>query len=444
MIMESDVWKNVSNIYYKSVKDNSTMCQDCFVEGVTALNSKKIKNGTRSNFTTTGNMSEMLEETLSGETLIGLIFLYSITTFLSIAGNVLVVIVFVKGRRCKTDLRLFLINLAAADLIMATFCMPFTFADVILGQWVFSKPMCPIVLFMQLLSVCASVFTNMAIGTDRFMAVSFPLHSRITYKRAKYVIVCVWFASVSLSIVQLFVGRTIEIYPGVIKCNERWPLENSRRIYTIFILLLTYILPLVILSFTYSIVIILLWKRTTPGNKHHHRDIHQLRSKIKIVKMLVIVVAMFGICWLPIHVFTMVIDFNPELLQYESKEQEHLFMVLFLSAHWLAMSNSFANPIIYGFTNESFRADLVVLLHRWFPCCGCLKSIMTRTYSLSNYDSNIYRRQTTFRQSVTNNNTSSPGPGQLFLKKPSSYRLSFHNGRVGSGSSTRGSGFKKN
>lgn len=69
---------------------------------------------------------------------------------------------------------------------------------------------------------------------------------------------------------------------------------------------------------------------------------------------------------------------------------------------------------------------------------------MTRTYSLSNYDSNIYRRQTIFRQSVTNNNTSSPAPGQLFLKRPGSYRLSFHNGRVGSGSSTRGSGFKKN
>jgi hypothetical protein len=57
-----------------------------------------------------------------------------------------------------------LINLAASDLVMAIFCMPFTFADVVYQRWVFPDAMCPVVLFLQPLSVAASAFTNMAIA----------------------------------------------------------------------------------------------------------------------------------------------------------------------------------------------------------------------------------------------------------------------------------------
>lgn len=71
--------------------------------------------------------------------------------------------------------------------------------------------------------------------------------------------------------------------------------------------------------------------------------------------MLVIVVAVFGLCWLPIHVFTMILDFKPEILHYETMEDAMTLMTIYLCVHWLAMSNSFANPLIYGFTNANFR-----------------------------------------------------------------------------------------
>lgn len=386
--MESTPSANLSEV-------SSTVISLSCHEGI--MNLTKVCNDSRNaTFSSKG-------DELSTSALIGLIFLYSITTFLSLAGNILVVLVFVKGRRSRTDLRLFLINLAVSDLIMAAFCMPFTFADSIMGYWVFTAPLCPIVLFFQIFSVCGSVFTNVAIGIDRFMAVSFPLHSRITYRRGKYVVALVWVCAFSLSVVQLFVGRST-VYNGRVICNEDWPNPESRPLYTLFIMILTYMLPLIILLLTYSIVGIMLWKRTAPGNKHYERDRHQLRSKIKVVKMLVIVVVMFGICWLPIHLFSLLGDFTSVL--HEVHHQHKLG--IFLGAHWLAMSNSFANPVIYGFTNETFRADLVVLLHNWFPWSHCLRDLMTRTYSLSTYDSVIYRRTTMLqRQTSLNNNLSS-------------------------------------
>lgn len=75
----------------------------------------------------------------------------------------------------------------------------------------------------------------------------------------------------------------------------------------------------------------------------------------QVVKMLILVVTMFGICWLPLHIFNLVVDFNPDLLK---KEKETLLAV-YLPSHWLAMANSFANPIIYGFTNDSFRVSII-------------------------------------------------------------------------------------
>lgn len=222
------------------------------------------------------------------QTQAALIVIYTLTTALSVVGNLIVIIVFIFGKRSRSDLRGFLINLACADLIMAVFCLPFTFTMVMLDNWIFSEPMCPIVLYMQTVSVTASVCTNMAIGIDRFWVVTFPLRSRITKSRSKIVIALVWLISFGLSSIQLVVGRAVRTpyAPGLHRtaCEEVWfePAKTWRRAYTFFILILTYLLPLGILSLTYSIVAVRLWQRTAPGNADQARDSQQLRSKRKV------------------------------------------------------------------------------------------------------------------------------------------------------------------
>ena len=256
--------------------------------GITAYVSEysNVTNGSSGN--DTGLPSGGMDLGLALESQITLIILYTMTTLLAVIGNILVILVFTLGKRSRTDLRGFLINLAVADLIMAVFCMPFTFTMTMLSNWIFSAPMCPIVLFMQTVSVTASVCTNMAIGIDRFWVVTFPLKSRITKARSKFVITIIWIISCGLSSIQLYVGRssTIEIAPGVTiaDCNEIWPEPSFiwRRFYTFFILILTYLMPLTILSLTYGIVGTKLWQRTTPGNADEQRDMQQLKSKRKV------------------------------------------------------------------------------------------------------------------------------------------------------------------
>ena len=213
-----------------------------------------------------------------------LIVLYSVTTLLAILGNVTAIVIFTKGKRSKTDLRPFLINLAVADLIMAIFCIPFTFTYSLLGDWVFSEPMCPIVMFLQTASVTGSVSTNMAIGIDRFCAIAFPLNStRTATNRYRLTILTIWLIAIALSAVQLFVGG-IQYNPVTNNndCKEMWPNNDLALFYTILILILTYVIPLIILTITYSIVGCVLWKRNLPGNADAQRDASQFKAKSKV------------------------------------------------------------------------------------------------------------------------------------------------------------------
>jgi len=74
--------------------------------------------------------------------------------------------------------------------------------------------------------------------------------------------------------------------------------------------------------------------------------------------MLIVVVTLFAVCWLPLHVFNIILDFVPQLRNEDQPEASSIIVAIYTTTHWLAMSNSFVNPIIYGFLNDSFRVTL--------------------------------------------------------------------------------------
>ena len=70
------------------------------------------------------------------------------------------------------------------------------------------------------------------------------------------------------------------------------------------------------------------------------------------------VVIFYALCWLPLHVVTLVGEQNPTIYN------EQYMPVLWVFFHWLAMSNSCYNPIIYLWMSPKFRAGLQLALHK--------------------------------------------------------------------------------
>jgi Na+/H+ antiporter NhaA len=71
-----------------------------------------------------------------------LIILYSMTAIVSFVINSTVIFVLVFGKKSSNELKKFLINLAIADMCMASMSIPFTYTDLMLGRWIFPSFLC--------------------------------------------------------------------------------------------------------------------------------------------------------------------------------------------------------------------------------------------------------------------------------------------------------------
>ena len=67
-----------------------------------------------------------------------------------------------------------IVNLACADVLMATVCVPFTFvANVLLQHWPFGGALCPLIGYAQAVAVFLGAFTLVGISVDRHRAIRY-------------------------------------------------------------------------------------------------------------------------------------------------------------------------------------------------------------------------------------------------------------------------------
>lgn len=70
------------------------------------------------------------------------------------------------------------------------------------------------------------------------------------------------------------------------------------------------------------------------------------RCVFQIVKMMIVVVAIFGVCWLPYHLYFLLVHHYPDM------RNSAYIQNIYLTIYFLAMSNSMYNPIIYCWMNS--------------------------------------------------------------------------------------------
>nr|XP_054773109.1 substance-P receptor-like [Lytechinus pictus] len=95
----------------------------------------------------------------------------------------------------------------------------------------------------------------------------------------------------------------------------------------------------------YTIISTKLWGNGLLGENIPNRA-RQITAKRKIVKMIVIVVAVFAICWLPLHAYHFMTYLNFDALTV--KGSRHIYITIWL----IAMSSSMYNPFIYCWLND--------------------------------------------------------------------------------------------
>lgn len=127
-----------------------------------------------------------------------------------------------------------------------------------------------------------------------------------------------------------------------------------------------YIVPLSVITVFYSIIGMKVCQRSVAGIKGTQTEKNIQRSKIRIVRMLIVVAVVFAFSWLPLYSIKLRFLFGPALADNDRKLLEQILIPF---SQWLGAANSCVNPFIYCYFSEHFRKSVVAML-KSSSCCS--------------------------------------------------------------------------
>ena len=278
--------------------------------------------------------------------------LYTIIFLLGVFGNVLVCFVVARNRQMQTVTNLFITNLALSDVLLCVLAVPFTPLYTFLGSWTFGDTLCHLVPYAQGVSIYISTLTLTGIAIDRFLVILYPFRPRMKITTCLSIILTIWFVALLLTLPYgLYMKPLTEEKNSY--CEEAWPDEPFRKIFSFFTSIMQFAIPFVIIAVCYVCVSIRLNDRARmkPGNKSNRRDEADRERKKRTNRMLIAMVAIFCISWSPLNIVNVVEDFYPPAMSWI------YYKVLFFMAHCLAMSSTCYNPFLYAWLNDNFRKE---------------------------------------------------------------------------------------
>ena len=150
---------------------------------------------------------------------------------ISIVGNVLVCLAVYKNPKLRSTTNLYVIALAASDLLYATVSMPLASAVLITGRWIFGDPLCQLQGFVEAFVEYSTPATMGLLAFNRYIRIvkTSPYNKMFSPHRSKFWLSCVW---LSLAL-YLLIGRvsnwsTFEFGPGYASCSVAFTISENR------------------------------------------------------------------------------------------------------------------------------------------------------------------------------------------------------------------------
>lgn len=234
-------------------------------------------------------------------------------------------------------------------------------------------------LFLHLhtgITVTCSIYTLMALSIDHYMTAKTPRRDKRLNGKLQTValLVAIWLVSAGFLAPVLHVRevnsvRFDQVHVTASYCVERWTVPTDRHAYAVFLLLFTYVLPIGVIVVSYTLVGRILC--SSADCRLHHVSTPSSCQGVSattcavaaagvaptagrlavqtdrraIMRLLVIIIAVFVVCWLPYNVISLLSDVSLDVK----------LARLLPFALWLGHAHSAVNPVVYWFFNKTFR-----------------------------------------------------------------------------------------
>ncbi|TNM99097.1 cysteinyl leukotriene receptor 1 isoform X1 [Takifugu flavidus] len=290
--------------------------------------------------------------------------LYSVIIVLGLAGNGLALAALSRPRRQSSSFYIYLVNLAVSDLLCVMMLPLRVVYYVKKGQWDYGDVVCRLTSYSLYVNLYCSIYLMTAMSISRFLAIVFPMKNMqlVKVKCARRVCVCIWlFVCLSTSPF-LMNGQHVDSSTNKTKCFEPPQGQGLHKLLVLnyLSLVLGFALPFLVILLCYAAII---W--TLLSRKYTVRQ--QQGIGTKAIRMIVVILLTFFICFMPYHVQrTVHLSFLSRVdttCAERTTMQKSVVVTLTLAA-----ANSCLDPLLYFFSSKSFHTCSSSTRQSWTDC----------------------------------------------------------------------------
>ncbi|XP_072286294.1 G-protein coupled receptor 4-like [Pyxicephalus adspersus] len=284
--------------------------------------------------------------------------IYSSVFVVGLLGNLTAIGVIVQLIKKKNILGVYLANLCVSDLLYI-FTLPAWIVYTAKEDWVFGTLSCKIVGFFFNSNLYSTIAFLSCIATDRFFAMVFPIRSRTIRSMRKAMMTCVGVWLIILGSHSYFLSRNdlFTSIQNVNLCYEKYPMEQWMAHLNYFRIFVVFLIPLVLLVFSYCSIILMIQRTST----------FEPEQKRRVTGLLFSMITIFVICYLPYHVVLFIRSYVSDY-NYSSCDIERQIRPAYRVSFTLTSLSSALDPFINIFVSDGVKRDLMVELRAIYFC----------------------------------------------------------------------------
>ncbi|NXE22547.1 GPR19 protein, partial [Ardeotis kori] len=283
----------------------------------------------------------------------------------SIFGNSLVCLVIHRSRRTQSTTNYFVVSMACADLLISITSAPFVLLQLTYGRWMLGNGLCKLVRYIQYLTPGVQIHVLLSICVDRFYTIVYPLSFKVSREKAKKMILASWlFDAIFASPVFFFYGSNSDDH-----CNFFLPNSWEGVVYSISQLLVVFLIPAILIMLFYQKIIKYIWRIGTNGMTIRRTTNIVPRTKVKTIKMFLMLNLVFLLSWLPFYVVQ---------LWHPQETDDGKSSLVFLAITWISFSSSASKPTLYSVYNANFRRGMKETF-----CMSAMKCYRSNAYTIT-------------------------------------------------------------
>ncbi|XP_075119057.1 motilin receptor [Leptodactylus fuscus] len=278
-------------------------------------------------------------------------------------GNTITILIIKRYKEMNTTTNFYLSSMAMSDIIILL-CLPFDLYRLWKSSpWIFGGFLCKFVYLLSEGCTYSTILHITALSIERYLAICFPLKAKvfITKRRVKMVIILLWVIALFSAAPFYNMFENVQIYSYNTSSKSLWECkftEYAKKSGLLKIMMwvttVYFFFPMLCLTVLYGFIGKKLWKskNTLQGPNAVNRE----KCHRQTVKILVVVILAFIICWLPFHIGRIIYVNTKDLKMVKFSQY---FNIVAMQLFYLSAS---INPILYNFISKKYRTAAYKLL----------------------------------------------------------------------------------